>query len=70
MQSEPPIDWAQVVADLVTAGSTQVQIAAALDVSQSTISDIARGASKRPSYDVGSKLLKLHAERVQGRQAA
>jgi transcriptional regulator with XRE-family HTH domain len=61
------MDWKQLIADLIAAGMTQVRIAEACDVSQSTISDLARGATKSPAYDLGRKLEELLAKREQQR---
>lgn len=39
---------------------TQAQIAAFVGVNQSTISDLARGNTKKPSFEIGNKLHELH----------
>lgn len=56
------MDWKNILARLAEAGLTQMQIAERCEVSQSTISDIARGATKNPSYPVGARLQQLLAE--------
>lgn len=63
------MDWKKVIADLLDSGMTQVQIAAKCGVSQSSVSDLYRGASKKPSFEFGSKLMELHKPRRR-RQAA
>lgn len=50
------MDWKEKLARLAEAGFTQMQIAERCRVRQSTISDIARGATKRPNYELGSLL--------------
>lgn len=55
------MDWKQLLARLAAAKLTQVQIAEQCGVSQSTISDLARGATKSPSFELGSKLRELAA---------
>lgn len=52
-------DFAQIVRDLKVKGYTQSDLAAACGIGQSSISDIATGTTKDPSYSVGAKLLRL-----------
>jgi transcriptional regulator with XRE-family HTH domain len=58
------MDWKALIADLVATGLTQIELAAQCGVAQSTISDLHRGASKQPNYELGSALVRLHKERV------
>lgn len=62
------MDWKKLIAELSDAGVTQAEIAAECGVAQSTISDLHRGASKSPSFDLGSSLVALHTAKV-GRPA-
>lgn len=56
------MDWKQLIVDLMGAGLTQVRIGELCGVAQSTISDLARGASASPSYDLGARLVGLHRQ--------
>jgi transcriptional regulator with XRE-family HTH domain len=59
------MDWKALIDELTKAGLTQAQIADECGVkSQSTVSDLARGATKSPTYDFGKRLIELHRERV------
>ena len=58
------------IAALQTRGNmTQPQIAAACECAQSTISDIATGKNKRPSYQIG-KVLETLFDQLQKQDAA
>jgi len=57
------MDWKNLIAELAAAGVTQTEIATECGVSQSTISDLSRGASKSPSFELGSRLVALHTLR-------
>lgn len=52
--------WVDCIARLQAMNLTQMQIAAACNTKQSTISDLALGKTVSPSYDLGSALLVLH----------
>jgi hypothetical protein len=52
-------DFRSVLAHLKLAGRTQVEIALYCGCGQSSISDIATGVTKDPSYSVGSALLRM-----------
>lgn len=58
------MNWQTLIADLIAAGMTQMQISVACGVAQSTVSGLARGESKSPSYDLGTKLVELHRSRA------
>lgn len=62
------MDWKKITADLAEAGCTQTEIATYLGISQASVSDIATGKTRRPSWEIGDALLRLH-KRVM-RQAA
>ncbi len=51
--------WIELIARLTSSGLTQTKIAETCDVSQSTISDLARGATKSPTYALGEKLKRM-----------
>lgn len=53
------MDWQAIISELRKRGLTQQQIAERCDCAQSTISDLARGAIKSPSYGIGVSLMKI-----------
>lgn len=53
------MDWKKLVAELDAAGYTQAAIATHCGVAQSTVSDLARGATKSPGFEFGRKLIEL-----------
>lgn len=57
------MDWKKLIQDLLAAGMTQVQIASECGVAQSSVSDLYRGKSTKPSYEFGRRLDALHAQR-------
>lgn len=59
----------KMVSDLTDWGLTQQQIGDAIGRSQSTVSDLAKGA-KRPTYETAQRLQKLHAQMMRDRKAA
>jgi len=60
------MNWPELLSDL-TAEMTQAQIAAFVGVNQSSISDLARGRTSKPSFEIADKLRALH-KRVQRRK--
>lgn len=54
------MDWPRILKDLSDRGLTQQQIAEKCGVAQGTVSDLARGTSKNPSFQFGRALLDLH----------
>ncbi|NKI68918.1 hypothetical protein GN109_05750 [Collimonas pratensis] len=60
------------MSDILDSGMTQMAIADFCDCGQSTISDLSRGKAGAPSFDLGKKLMALHARarRSQKRKAA
>lgn len=61
--------FTQMVRDLMAAGLTQVEIAAAIQRSQATVSRIL-GGQEKIEWEVGEALRLLHAERCPQDQAA
>lgn len=58
------MDWTRIVRDLKESPLTQAQIAAAIGVTQPTISDIERGEhGGRLSYTAGARLIELWREK-------
>lgn len=61
------MDWTRIVRDLKASPLTQAQIAAAIGVTQPTISDIERGEhGGRIAFATGVKLLDLWREKCAG----
>jgi transcriptional regulator with XRE-family HTH domain len=57
------MNWPQLVADLIAAGMTQTEIAVECGVTQSTVSELARGVNRSPNFDLGTRLVALHTIR-------
>jgi transcriptional regulator with XRE-family HTH domain len=57
------MDWKALIQELLDVGMTQAGIAERCGVKQNTVSDLYRRESKRPSYEFGIALTKLHAKR-------
>ena len=53
--------WVELIRDLKAAGLTQEAIASDVGISQPSVSALARGTVTRPSFEVGDKLMRLHA---------
>lgn len=62
------MDWKLIIADLMNAGVTQVEMASHCDCGQSTISEIYRGEIKNPAWRIGSVLVDLHRQHCLGRK--
>lgn len=60
----------QTVAELLERGLTQVEIAAACNCAQSTISAIYRGENKNPGYSLGRSLEDLKRKQSKRRKVA
>lgn len=58
------MDFKNIIADLVCGGMTQKEIASFCECGQSTISEIANGEIKNPSYRIGIALTKLQQSRA------
>lgn len=58
------MDWKRLISELMEAGVTQTKLAELCGTSQSTISDLRRGASESPSWMLGDRLLELHRKTV------
>ena len=54
--------WPTIISELKAAGFSQSQVAERCGVAQATISDLARIEGRQPAYDLGVKLVALHAE--------
>lgn len=54
------MDWENLIRELRAFGLTQEGIASAIGVTQPTISALATGKAKEPSFTVGDKLRALH----------
>lgn len=54
------MDWKQLLKELDEAGMTQTQIAETCGTSQATVSDLARGVTKNPSFSIGAAVVELH----------
>jgi len=63
-------DWSKLIAELSAANLTQEQIGTHCGAKQSTISDLKNGKTSMPSYDVGRKLVELHAQVMATKAAA
>lgn len=59
-----PMKWNELVTDLIGCGMTQQEIGAAVGLSQSSVSDIARGLTKDVGWSVGASILSLHQSRT------
>ena len=57
------MDWKSLIADLAQLGMTQKEIGAAVGLSQPAVSDLARGRTPSPVWEVGEALRRLHAAR-------
>lgn len=68
------MDWKTLISDLAEFGMTQEQIAEKCGCAQSTISDLATGATETPRYHIGDALRSLHKtalrRRARRREAA
>lgn len=58
------VDWARVVDNLVAAGMSQHEIAAAVDIGFNTLRDYRADPTREPAFWVGLKLLRLWSERT------
>lgn len=62
------MNWKALIRDLIETGLTQQQIAQACGTGQSHISALARGSRKSPGWELGERILRLHAERLRAGQ--
>lgn len=58
------VDWTQLLQRLKARGWTQVQLAAHVGATQSTISELSNGKAKEPRYSVASALIALDASKL------
>jgi predicted transcriptional regulator len=61
------MDFQTLVTEIIATGKTQTWIAEKVDCSQSTVSDLANGNTKTPSFDLGRRLVDLHKNAVSKR---
>jgi transcriptional regulator with XRE-family HTH domain len=54
------MDWQSLIAELKARKFTQEDIASICNCGQSTVSDLARGITKRPNFEIGQTLIALH----------
>lgn len=57
-----PMPWTVLIRELQACGLTQEEIASKVGITQPSVSALAAGKVKQPSFDLGNKLLKLHAK--------
>lgn len=57
------MDWQSLISDLKARGFRQEEIAVLCKCKQSTVSDLARGITKRPNVELGLALIALHKSR-------
>lgn len=57
----PVMNWTSLIADLRARGWTQAALADRLGCKQPTISDLANGKITNPSYELGARLVEIHA---------
>lgn len=58
------MEWKNLINDLLDSGMTQTEIAKAVGTVQSTVSRMKDGLHPKVEYNVGAKLIQLHAERI------
>ena len=58
------MDWKKIISEITEAGYTQVEIAKIIGVRQPSVSDIATGRTRRPSWEIGDGLMRLHRKVV------
>lgn len=63
------MDWKKLLSELREVGYTQERIGEHCGVAQTTVSDLARGVTKQPSFDVGFKLISLHQQKCGAKRA-
>ena len=67
------MNWKNIIADITRAGYTQAEIADFVGISQPSVCDIANGKTKRPAWEIGDGLIRLHrkaARRMRAKVAA
>jgi predicted transcriptional regulator len=64
------MNWTSIILDLQNRGFTQTEIAALCGVSQASISDLATGKTRDPSFLLGETLLRVHRRKCKPKQAA
>lgn len=64
------MDWKTLLSDIAKAGYSQSEIADELGIRQPSVSDIANGKTKSPSWVVGDRIIKLHRKAEQRKRRA
>lgn len=55
--------WKKLISEILASGMTQMEVAAALGISQASVSDIYRGIVLDPKVSIADGIRALHAER-------
>jgi predicted XRE-type DNA-binding protein len=65
------MDWTKIIAEIIDAGYSQYDIAAAVGIKQPSVSSIATGKTKDPSCSVADAIRAMHkrAKRRKARHA-
>lgn len=61
------MNWKKLIHELCSAGMTQIEISTEVGLAQASISDIARGRTKAPSWEPGQKLIALHSRVIKNK---
>ena len=56
------MNWPVVIQELKARGFSQLEVAKQCGTSQATVSELSRGVTKSPSYELGAKLIQLHQQ--------
>ena len=64
------MNWTNLLTELFSSGMTQAAIADFCGCGQSTISELARGVTSSPSFELGQNLLRLQAKAKRQKKAA
>jgi hypothetical protein len=63
------MNWKSIILDLQNRGFTQAEIAALCSCSQASISDLATGKTRDPSYLLGQTLVQVHRRKCKPKDA-
>jgi len=58
------MNWKKLLSELNEMGMTQAVIAKECGCGQSTISELLRGITISPTFDLGNKLINLHVQKI------
>ena len=64
------MNWKKLISDIQAAGHSQGWIASELGIKQPSVSDIANGNTKNPTWVVGNNIVKLHRRVMRSRAKA